>query len=210
MGRRSQPAAVKEAKGNPGRRRIARGAAQADGAIAEPKASAGKLPDWIDTRKRVRTKDGKVRAHRISTLAERIWNFAHPELVRLNLVKSLDEIALGIYCRAVAEYVDCTDTIDREGASYVTSSAHVADIRRPHPAVRQRKEAYQVIKEQGEVLGMNPAARQRLFQALLNRAGQLPLPGHEGAPAQPADGGLFPPDGTATGIATTSPIGLLN
>tara|TARA_R110000868_G_scaffold100109_1_gene275251 strand:+ start:1083 stop:1721 length:639 start_codon:yes stop_codon:yes gene_type:complete len=212
MGRRKQPASVIEAKGNPGRRPVAKGAPSEDGQIVQPQASTGGLPQWIDTRTRIaRGKKGRGNAERLSGLAERIWNFAHPELARLNLVKSLDEIALGIYCRAVAEYVDCTDTIDREGAWYAASSymnapgEGVAQIlKRPHPAVRQRKEAYQVIKDQGEVLGMNPSARQRMFQQLLGNLGQGRLPGMDEKPASSEEPALPMPD------VPRSPVGLLN
>ncbi len=171
-----------------------------------PAASTGGLPEWIDTRTRIpRGKKGWGNAARLSTLAERIWNFAHPELTRLNLVKSLDEIALGIYCRAVAEYIDCTDAVDRDGPFYETSSPHVAKMHRPHPALRQRERAYQVIKDQGEVLGMNPASRQRMFQQLLGNLSQSRLPGiDEGTGARSDEPALpmEPPGG--------SPIGLLN
>jgi P27 family predicted phage terminase small subunit len=212
MGRRRQPAEVQEAKGNPGRRPIAKGAAKEDGTVAQPAVSTGGLPEWIDTRHRIpRGRKGWGNAARLSGLAERIWNFAHPELVRLNLVKSLDEIALGIYCRAVAEYVDCTDTIDREGAWYsATSYASTANegpaqiLKRPHPAVRQRKEAYQVIKEQGEVLGMNPSARQRMFQMLLGNVGQGRLPGMDEKPSSADEPGL------PMEPKPSSPVGLLN
>lgn len=213
MGRRRDPAAVQEAKGNPGRRPVAKGAPTEDGSVVEPSDLVGGLPDWIDTRKRIpRGRKGWSNAERLSKLAERIWNFVHPELVRLNLVKSLDEIALGIYCRAVAEYVDCTDTIDREGShyeagSYVNAAGEGGGqvLKRPHPAIRQREKAYQVIKEQGEVLGMNPSARQKMFQMALGNLSQHALPGMTGKndaddPKQPK----MDMPGSA------SPIGLLN
>lgn len=181
MARRAEPAAVKKAKGNPGRRPIAETAPDA----SAPAESTGSLPAWLDTRRAVGRGKGAARSARMTGLTDQIWNFCYPELSRLNLVKQLDEIALGIFCRAVAEWIDATVTIDREGPTYVTSSNHVEKLHRPHPATRIRREAYAVIKDQGEVLGLNPAARQRLFMAMANR-GHLPA----GNDNKPRDGEL--------------------
>lgn len=167
MARRPQPAAVKAIKGNPGRRKIATAEAR-----PEPAEANRTLPGWFDTRQAIpRGKKGWSNAERLSALTESVWNFIEPELRALNLVRKLDVIVLGQFCRYVAEWIDATVTIDREGATYETSSPHVEKMFRPHPALRQRKEAFQAIKDMSDKLGLTPAARQSLFQKM---AVQLP------------------------------------
>ncbi|RIK91757.1 MAG: phage terminase small subunit P27 family [Proteobacteria bacterium] len=168
-GRRPEPSAVKKAKGNPGRRRIV-DAAPSSGIDA---AALTAPPAWLDTSAAV----DSAAARETSALAQKIWNELLPDLQRMQLVQATDKNALARYCRYAAEWVYYTRTIDREGAYYTTSSEHVAEIRRPHPAMRFRKDCEQALKELGETMGLNPAARQRLFQQLAAMGKQPALPG---------------------------------
>lgn len=178
-GRKPEPAAVKRAKGNPGRRPIVE-----DPALPVP-AGMASMPDWLDT-----SDLGTAAAAEITTLAKRVWAELRPELERINIIAAPDRNALARYCRYMAEWIIHTRTIDREGTHYVTSSEHVGELRRPHPAMRFRKDCEQALKELGEAMGLTPAARQALFIKLAATGGQgkLPLGDQEDAPkAPPAD-----------------------
>ncbi len=192
-GRRPAPAAVQEAKGNTQRR--PRGARF--GATVEAKASRGTLPGWLDTKRQIK----RVAAEEATKLSGEIWAFIQPELERMNLVKATDEIALGRFCRYMAEWIVYTHILDREGTFYITSSPHVGELRRPHPAFKQRKDIEQHLKDLGEVLGLSPSARQRLQLQMANNAGLGDRP-----PAQPHSEGGDQLPGMG---APTSPIGML-
>ncbi|TZG26496.1 phage terminase small subunit P27 family [Sphingomonas montanisoli] len=192
-GRRPQPEAVREAKGNTSRRpRLA------PVATVEPTSSGSRLPGWLDTQKRIR----KVAAERASKLTGEIWAFLQPELSRMNLVKATDEVTLGRFCRYMAEWIEYTHVLDQEGTFYITSSPHVGELRRPHPAFKQRKDIEQHLKDLGDVLGLSPAARQRLMLQLANSNGLQP--NHPGAPAN-SEGG----DQLQMPSVQKSPVGLL-
>lgn len=193
-GRRAAPAAVREAKGNTQRR----AAPRAPVATVEPTSSGARLPGWLDTQKRIR----KVAAERASKLAGEIWGYLQPELSRMNLVKATDDIALGRFCRYMAEWIEYTHVLDQEGTFYITSSPHVGELRRPHPAFKQRKDVEQHLKDLGDVLGLSPSARQRLMLQLANNNGLNPTTGAQ-AP-QPEGGDQLP--GMS---APASPIGML-
>lgn len=177
MARRAQRVEVKEAKGNPGRRPLRKNAPDApEPTEAQPE---GTLPDWVNTAKAVakrRPTTQKARAKFMTELTEAVWNFVRPELVAMKLVKRIDEPGLAIYCRAMAEYIAAIIELDRDGMTYSTNSAHSGVIHRLHPATRVRKEALQAMKEQAEVLGITPLARQRLFQMMANTPGAGALP----------------------------------
>lgn len=177
MGRRAVRNEVKRAKGNPGRRPIVdkapEGSAPSD-AVAE-----GSLPDWVNTAKliaRQRPRTQKQRAEFMTGLTRQVWDFAQPELVRMNLVKKIDEPGLAIWCRAMAEYIAAIIELDRDGTTYKTESAHSGTLYRLHPATRMRKEALQTLREYGETLGITPMSRQRLFHMMADAGrGALPL-----------------------------------
>ncbi len=182
-GRKPDPEGIQAIKGNPGRRRKAAAPAADQAKAPEPKSSAGKMPSWLETRKRVQT----AAAKRATELTGTVWGFLQPELSRLNLLKATDDPALARFCRYMAEWILYTEVIDKEGAYYVTKSPHVEDLRRPHPAFNARKVVEQALKELGSELGLSPAARQRLLMQLANggfggeapRAalpGELPMP----------------------------------
>lgn len=191
-GRRAAPAAVQEAKGNTQRR-----PRRSPVASVEPTSSGARLPGWLDTQKRIR----KVAAERASKLSGEIWAYLQPELSRMNLVKATDDITLGRFCRYMAEWIEYTHVLDEEGTFYITSSPHVGELRRPHPAFKQRKDIEQHLKDLGDVLGLSPSARQRLMLQLANNNGLQPA--QPGQPARPEGGDQLP------GMSVASPIGML-
>ena len=178
-GRRAQPEAVKAAKGNTGRRPTPASRPSVDAAPA-----SGTLPTWLQTKKRIR----KAAAERATDLAGEIWAKLQPELARMNLVKMSDEMALGRFCRYMAEWIVYTDILDKEGTFYITTSQFAGELRRPHPAFKQRKDVEQHLKDLGDVLGLSPSARQRLQLQLANNQGLGATPGAHGQPGAGANG----------------------
>lgn len=185
-GRKAQPAELKRLKGNPGNRPIA-------AAPVEQPDDLTDVPAWLTT-----ADLGTDAAKRISALAVSIWRSLHGDLTKLKLLKSTDENAFGRYCRYMAEWIEHTRTIDRDGAWYVTSSEHVGELRRPHPAVRFRKDVEQALKDLGESMGLTPSARQRIFQQLA--AGPGPGAGNRQPDAPGRDQPLLPPSAGPVGF----------
>jgi P27 family predicted phage terminase small subunit len=147
MGRRGprpEPAAVKEAKGNPGNRRIGKDpAVKAD--AADPK-NAVDAPDWLK---------GEGLA---------LWKKLAPRLEQMNILRKLDAPAFGRYCRNFARWLKMQKTLDSEGETYESESPH-GTYKRAHPAflIGDRLERQLVAAEAN--FGLNPAERQRLFAA---------------------------------------------
>jgi len=196
-GRKAAPAAVREAKGNTQRRPQPK----RTGAAVDPAPAVGTLPGWLDTKRRIQ----KVAAEEATRLSGEIYAKLHGDLSRMNLLKSTDEFTFGRFCRYMAEWIVYTHILDREGTFYTTSSPHVAEIRRPHPAFKQRQVIEGHLKDLGDVLGLSPAARQRLMLQLANGAGAVPT--HPGATApQPQEGGDLL---SGAQVVPSSPIGLL-
>lgn len=207
-GRKPDPAAIKRAKGNPGRRPIHE---PEDLPIDETENGeeqpAATLPDgamppaWLDTSE-LNTPEAKE----ISAWAVQIWRELYPNLVQLKLLKSTDANAFGRYCRYMAEWIKYTRQIDREGATYTSSSEHVTELKRPHPAVRFRKDVEQHLKDLGESMGLTPASRQRIMMALAGAQGRLPFGGESKPPPDQPDEKKKPDFADDSG----GPIGLLN
>lgn len=169
-GRKPDPEGLKAIKGNT-RRQKKPPAKPANGASAakatpEPKSSAGKMPAWLNTQRRVQS----AAAKKAAKLTGEVWSFLQPELSRLNLLKATDDPALARFCRYMAEWILYTEVIDQEGAYYTTKSPHVEDLRRPHPAFNARKIVEGALKDLGSELGLSPAARQRLMLQLAGGA----------------------------------------
>lgn len=213
-GRRAEPAAIKEAKGNPGKRPIANPPEQmAISGLKQP-------PAWLNTAEYCESvkaaaaaaeKDEaeppavETRAQRISRMSLEIWSRLHGDLEHMKLLKSTDEDAFARFCRYMAEWIDFTRQIDLEGPTYTTESNFAGKLRRPNPAVRFRKEVEQSLKDLGDSMGLTPSARQRILQHMAQT--QPPLPpggGHprngEPSEAEGADSPPAAPLGSSIGI----------
>jgi P27 family predicted phage terminase small subunit len=158
-GRRPEPAALQDAKGNPGRRRRA--------SIVAPPAST-----W-DVKAPVK----------LTGDAARVWAHLAPELERMKFLRPTDAQAFARYCRDVAHYWDVTQRLDEAGDTYVSESVHGRMLRiNPHFVIQER--LGRRLQEAEDRFGLSPAARQSI---MLRLAQQLPsqpnLPNT--APAQP-------------------------
>lgn len=104
----------------------------------------------------------------VQKAARALWTKLHSDLTAARFLEGTDHAALGRYCQYMAEWVDLTDKIITEGWTYVTSSEHVEEMRRPNPAVRFRKDVESSLKALEDSLGLNPRYRMAITQALLS------------------------------------------
>jgi P27 family predicted phage terminase small subunit len=154
-GRRSEPAAKKEAKGNPGRRPVGRDLIPAE--ISDVIVA----PEWL-------AGDALV-----------IWQDRAPKLAKLKLLTESDVTAFARYCRNFARWLKMQKTLDDEGETYESESTH-GKLKRAHPAfmISDRLERQLLAAE--DRFGLNPAERQRIFAmraSLGANPGELPLEG---------------------------------
>ena len=148
-GRKAQPAAVKEAKGNPGKRPIP----SAEAAVPDHTED---VPKWLTDREAVRA-----------------WKFLSQALRKINLLKATDQVAFSRYCYYVGLWIKETKLIKGKALTYVTTSKHVGKMQRINQSLVVVLRLEDKIMKLEEQLGLTPAARQSLLQRL---AAQPPLP----------------------------------
>lgn len=185
-GPKPEPAAVKIAKGNPGNRPIG-----ADPVVDLPEQHAKiEPPVWLK-------KEGL-----------KIWGRLAPRLAAMKLLSAVDAEAFGRYCRNFARWQKMQLTLDNEGETYESESAH-GKLKRCHPAflISDRLERQLLASE--DRFGLNPAERQRLFAARAANPNLGDLFGGLPATQAPAAGKPRGNDGKPT-AHPGSPIGLLN
>lgn len=181
-GRRSDPAAVKRAKGNPGRRPIGD-----DPKLAEDTAVASELktvvpeaPVWLKKR------------------ALQIWKKLAPRLTQQRLLTPTDAWTFAKYCRNYARWLEANEWLDKNGMHYETDTGY--DRVRSMMMISIRLEP--ILERAEDRFGLNPAERQRIFAARANAGAGV---GDLFAPqATKGQAPASPPRGEG------SPIGLLN
>lgn len=183
MGRRADPAAVREAKA-PVRSRRSPGQA-VDGA---PEVEEGGLraPAWLK---------GEGLA---------IWNRRGPILREQRLLSAVDEPAFARYCRNFAKWLDLRAKLDRAGYTYNAKTTGGGTLRRADPSflVADRLERQLLALE--DRFGMSPSERQRIFaQRAAGGQGTLPF-GGTASPDDPAAKSAAPAE------PVDSPVGFLN
>lgn len=181
-GPKPEPASVKKAKGNPGRRPIG-----ADAETLAPVPAGGVVPPpWLKG-------DGLG-----------IWQRRAPHLVAMRLLTQTDAEAFGRYCRNFARWLNMQKAMDDVGETYVTESQH-GTMRRLTPEFMASDRLERLLAAAEDRFGLNPAERQRIMAQRANaNLGDLfgaPQPAAK-APAQPAAKDAPP-------AKTTSPIGVL-
>lgn len=182
-GPKPAPAVVKEAKGNPGRRRIG-----ADPVIAAASAGGVSPPMWLKG-------DGL-----------KVWNRLAPNVARLKLLTPVDAESFARYCRNLSRWLKMQDVLDKEGETYESESAH-GKLKRAHPAFLIGDRLARLLETQEAVFGLNPAERQRIFAARSmtpDPAGDLFGPRRDDAPPAPG------PVGAEAAAPKAGPVGLLN
>jgi len=179
-GRRPQPAALIEAKGNPGRRR--------QPSLVQPTSADALRP--------VLTPPVKL-----SGDAATIWRLLAPELERLKFLRPTDAHPFARYCRDLAHYWDVTHRLDTAGDTYLSESVH-GKMLRIHPMFIIQERLGRRLEAAEDRFGMSPAARQSIMLRLANlQPAQGSLPGTQaGATPQPLP---------AEPVGIGSPIGAL-
>lgn len=191
-GPRPQPAAIKRAKGNPSRRKI-----------AEPE----QLPTEAAPADAIAPRSTLPAPKQLTAAQREVWEAFVPELVGMRLMKATDIAAFGRYCAWTVKWNEAERRMRTAKLVTVTESEHVVMERMSKwlmvmVHIDKRLEAIE------ERFGMNPSARQRIFQQLANQNPQLPLGGGAQAPADatkpaPAAAPTLP-------MTDASPVGLLN
>lgn len=121
--------------------------------------------------------------------AKLVWASLHQELTAVRFLEATDLNALARYCQYMAEWIEHTRTLRKEGSTYKTSSKHVEDMHRLRPEVRLRERCEVNLKALEDAIGLNPASRFSITQKLLAVTappppqGQLPLGDGEAAGA---------------------------
>lgn len=212
------PAAVQEAKGNPGKRQGAAalhervkaeaGAGLPTGASSPDPLSAGAggggseiaevavpmlaPPDWINA-------DGLA-----------VWNRLAPKLATMRILGTLDLDAFARYCQNFGRWVKLQKRLDAEGETYTSESPH-GTYHRSHPAFAIADRLDRALERAEANFALNPADRQRLFAARAAAgagAGGGDLFGHQAPAATSKPGDQA--EGQAMPAPEKRPIGFLN
>lgn len=166
-GPKPEPAAVKEAKGKPGRRPIGHDPVTEEAA----KVVSVTPPVWLKAE------------------GLKVWQRLAPRLSQLKLLSPTDAETFGRYCRNFARWMKMQKRLDDMGEIYEIETAS-GKVRRADPAflIGDRLERQLVSAE--AVFGLNPAERQRIFAARAGAgsgAGDADLFGNR-TPAAPVKG----------------------
>ena len=126
-----EPTALRELKGNPGRRDY--------GPEPEPPSGVPDCPEWLGDVGRAKW-------------AERV-----AKLVATNpkLITQIDGDMLGLYCEAWEELLDARAEIEREGPTCISDKGGTY----LHPAVGRKNKAIARLKVFGALFGMSPSDR---------------------------------------------------
>jgi P27 family predicted phage terminase small subunit len=116
----------------------------------------------------------------VNRVARTLWTQLHENLVSIRFLQSTDHNELARYCQYMAEWISLTDTLEKEGYSYKTSSEHVEELVRPRPEFRMRKDVEACLKSLEDTLGLNPRYRFAITQMQL--AQKAPAPAQPGLP----------------------------
>ena len=152
-GRKPDAPALQAAKGHPGkRRRAGKADTRAAELAAAPPASADPLspPVWLG--------EAKLRP------ALAIWRELVPDLKRYNLLDTLDRPTFAMYCVHMADWVQATRDIAKNGHSYAAKNVNGDDLMRVNPAVKVRELAERHILEIGSRFGLDPSSRYKLLR----------------------------------------------
>jgi P27 family predicted phage terminase small subunit len=142
-GRSPKPAGLKEAQGNPGKRR------------------SGKFADLAPT--------GEPSAFMfdVSADAKVVYDRFGPELRRLNILRSSDEPAFWRYCETLSRFCRLGEVIRKFGAEYyVAKSVTGEKMMRLHPAFIAQERYVRRLESLEDRFGLTPMARQQYMLAL--------------------------------------------
>lgn len=150
MGRRADPGALQQAKGNPGRRPIA-----PELPVVDVLESAGSAPAWLTAE------------------AAEIWQRLAPDLASMNLLKRPDELTFGRYCANFALWLKAAAALGVGDLVVTTESEHVT-MDRLNKNLQAMLLLEKRLVDMEDRFGLNPLNRQRIFA---QRAAGSALPG---------------------------------
>jgi P27 family predicted phage terminase small subunit len=182
-GRRREPDALKEIKGNPGKRPVAPDPAPE----TTPAAAIAMKPP------------AKLSAGGLA-----IWREIAPELQRLNFLRHSDRQTFARYCETLARYWNVTRQLKSKDLTYWTESAH-GKLKRVNPLFQVENWLERRLVPLEDRFGLSPAARQQILLRLANAPGQLPL--DMPAATDPKPGA---PGAEAPLLQPQSPVGMLS
>lgn len=111
-----------------------------------------------------------------------IWAMLERELIEIRFFQATDSNVLGRYCKYMSEWIALTEILDRDGATYTTSSPHVEEMVRVRPEFRMRKALETDLRDLEKELGLTPSARFSISARVLAQKApsppqaDLPLP----------------------------------
>lgn len=160
-GNKGQPAAIRAAKGNPGKR----GGKIPAAAEAQPAlklAAPGKLTDA-----------GKV-----------IWRDLAPKLKKINLLRETDLPSFTRYCDTLSEYWKVTRELRRKNYTYEAETTVGGKLLRLNPLFMVQSRLARLLDSLEDRFGLTPRARQEVLQRMAQS--QLGLPFDKPADDKPA------------------------
>ena len=143
-GRRPQLDAIKQIKGNPGRRPLAAGATTR----RSLPSAAELMPDFLTT------KDEK-----------KLFTRLVDEYLQRRLARPSDAIAYGRYCVWVIRWQIAKTSLDGKVTWYESSSLH-GKLARRHPLFKDMIDLERVLQSEEDRLGLNPLSRQNIVRGL--------------------------------------------
>ena len=138
-GRKGQPAEVKAAKGNPGKRPL-------------DVASDTAAPEMKNTTPPGLTVQGK-----------KIWQDIAPKLSHSKLLRDTDRHLLMRYCDTLAQYWKVTRKVRKKGEAYNCKMTHGGKMLRINPWFSAQERLGNRLEKMEDRLGLSPRARQELM-----------------------------------------------
>jgi P27 family predicted phage terminase small subunit len=144
-----EPAAVKKAKGNSGRRPIK---------TVEMEALVDQVEDGVDSSSEIKPPEW------LNEEGRKVWEFLAPRLLAMRILQRIDTLTFGRYCQDFGRWVQLSRLLDKDGTTYETESPH-GSYTRSHPAFMQADRLNRSLISMEGAFALNPADRQRLFAA---------------------------------------------
>lgn len=98
--------------------------------------------------------------------AIRIWNEYAPTLSKRNILDRLDRHSLAMFCYYLDRFWSAVKTLATEGETQKVKTVAGGFMLRDHPAVRQRKEAADMVFDLSSRFGFTPLDRHKLIREI--------------------------------------------
>lgn len=95
----------------------------------------------------------------LSTAEKKIFKSLTDELTNLGVLTKIDGMALELLSSAYVEYLELTDILSKEGQIYEVTGTSGDVIKKAHPSVAMRSDAWKRVKAMMAEFGITPATR---------------------------------------------------